>query len=177
MISDEEKQPYRMKHKKMLWWDVWKSNVTENYVTDHLPPRSTTNTTSEWTFLPSHLSTFFFTCFMFNLRYYFLLAAHFSATYELLHKVSLAKLVEFITIMEITVFLSTTLLLVLRLFPRLLLTIPQLILLEEDSSQAFHLPDTWVRITTWWTTPVTIFRCFIPVVCTIVSKYYISQTQ
>jgi len=70
-------------------------------------------------------------------------------TYELLHKVSLVKLVKFITIIEITVFLSTTLLLVLRLFPRHLLTVLQLILLDEDSSQAFHHPDMWVGISIW----------------------------
>jgi len=81
-------------------------------------------------------------------------------TYELLHKVSLVKLVKFVTIMEIPVFLSTTLLPLLWLCPRILLTIFQLILLDEDSSQAFHLPDTWVWISTWWTTAI-IFRMFL----------------
>jgi hypothetical protein len=48
--------------------------VTENYVTDHLPPRSQRNKSVEWTHFSSHLSiSFFFICFIFHLLYYFLL--------------------------------------------------------------------------------------------------------
>jgi len=141
-MSDKEKQPYRVKHKKcydeIFGRATWRKITSPIICHPDLQQIQLLNGRSFHHIF--QLSSSLVSCSIYVIT---LLKQPISVrTYELLHKVSLVKLVKFITIIEITVFLSSTLLLVLRLFPRLLLTILQMILLDEDIKQVFHLPDT-----------------------------------
>jgi hypothetical protein len=74
-MSDKEKQPHRMKHKKGIGKAAWRKITSPIICHPDLQQTQLLNGRS----FHHMFQLFFFICFMFNLRYYFLIAAHFIA--------------------------------------------------------------------------------------------------